>query len=202
MIQKCKDKLDKGGPAVIDRIFILPAFVFIIVGFMPFFVSKFVGYRFVISEEYYIEHDIFSCVFASLCFIYMNYVFWVYGLAEKSRSWGYRTGPSGFALVTTKIFGPLLVSLLAYEVPMAAYPMLHALIAGNTTTLEFTVKDATGWSDRKCRPEVWLENLPPMHNSICFVDEEFRKLLRPGMRIEIEGWGTADGVFLRKISIP
>jgi hypothetical protein len=104
--------------------------------------------------------------------------------------------------VILKLFIPIFASSIAYDVPMAAYPMLRALIAGKTATLEFIVKDASSYSDRKCRPKVWLENLPPMHDSICFVDEEFRKLLRPGMRIEVEGWGTADGIFLKKISIP
>jgi hypothetical protein len=202
VINEDRDNIEYRRPKAIDRIIVLPCGIVLFFGIIPFFVSRVIGYRFLVSEYYYIEYDIISCVFASLFFVYGNYLFWVFGLFEKSRSWGNRRVPSGFALVVLKLVAPFFLFAIAYEVPMAAYPMLRALIAGKTTTLEFIVKDASSYSDRKCRPKVWLENLPPMHDSICFVDEEFRKLLRPGMRIEVEGWGTADGIFLKKISIP
>ena len=202
MSNEFRDSINFKKPKAIDFVIVMPCGILLFVGISPFFISKILGYRFLVSEYYYIEYDIISCVFASLCFVYGVYLFWFYRLAEKSRSWGNRRATSGFALVLLKLFIPIIFSSIAYEVPIAAYPMLRALIAGKTTTLEFIVKDASSYSDRKCRPEVWLENLPPMHDSICFVDEEFRRLLRPGMRIEVEGWGTVDGIFLKKISIP
>ena len=65
MSNEFRDSINFKKPKAIDFIIVMPCGILLFVGISPFFISKILGYRFLVSEYYYIEYDIISCVFAS-----------------------------------------------------------------------------------------------------------------------------------------
>lgn len=168
-------------------------------GALLFFVELFSWRKFLSSPEYYETHQGVSYVFSGIGALVSAYLFWFKSsFVEVLQS---KSGSGLFTLFIRTCF-PLFVAIIAHQLPMTAYPMIHALVAGGKVTVIYTVENATIFSDRKCANRIQLRSLPFFNDSACSFPEEVRNQLLPGMQIELEGWGTENGLFYDRIKIP
>ena len=80
-------------------------------------------------------------------------------------------------------------------------PMTLAVAAGSHIELTYEVRDPTASNSRYCQSKVTLKSMPWYGGDVCGVGESFRSRLRPGMKVALGGWGTAQGLFYNEISI-
>lgn len=107
-----------------------------------------------------------------------------------------RAGEKRSAVKVTTI--ALVMAVLGHEFVIAAGPMIGAMVFGSETRLAYTVRNAGGWGDGKCRTPIDLANMPLTHGRLCFWSEEIRGGLSPGQTITIAGRGTRFGLFPRR----
>lgn len=127
------------------------------------------------------------------------YCYWVIDPLERRRK---GTPLSDSQLAIAKILLPFVVAGSFYWLPLTAYPMAKAIIAGRLLSDTYVVEDLPAFGDRKCRGRVSLKNMPFFHDRICDVPDFVRDRLRPGKQIEFEGWGTEDGLFVKSVRLP
>ena len=92
------------------------------------------------------------------------------------------------------VFGISMTWTMGTEAIYIGIPMLRA-VQHEQTELEYVVKQASGFSDRKCRNRIELHDMPFMFDEICGVDPKFRNSLHPGERLVVTGTGSAWGIF-------
>jgi len=92
------------------------------------------------------------------------------------------------------VFGTYMTWTMGTEAIYIGIPMLRAA-QRQKTELEFVVKQASGFSDHKCRRRIELRDMPFMFDEICGVDPKFRNSLHPGERLVVTGTGSAWGIF-------
>ncbi len=93
------------------------------------------------------------------------------------------------------LFSPLIGFGLGRTTCVMTIPVLLSIVAGHHAELAFTVKDATGPSEKGCSSPVVLQDLPAFFNTLCGVSDDLRGALGPGSRIIVEGYGTNFGVY-------
>ncbi|MFS8051567.1 hypothetical protein QD357_01950 [Rhizobium sp. BR 317] len=99
-----------------------------------------------------------------------------------------------------KRIGAVLISpFLGYFVgstPVAiGVPMIAAVFAGHHVELPYKILQADGGSHRGCSSPVDLQGLPWMFESLCWVSNDLRQTLKPGVKIIVEGRGTSLGLY-------
>ncbi|GLU84427.1 hypothetical protein Rhsp01_56030 [Rhizobium sp. NBRC 114257] len=102
-----------------------------------------------------------------------------------------------------KILGIFIVPFIGYflgSAPiLAGVPMLVAAIAGHHVELIYTVTKADSRGGRGCYSPIELRDLPWFFDSLCYVPNDLRQPLKPGMQIVVEGRGTSLGVYAKSI---
>ncbi len=102
-----------------------------------------------------------------------------------------------------KILGIFIVPFIGYflgSAPiLAGVPMLVAAIAGHHVELIYTVTKADSRGGRGCYSPIELRDLPWFFDSLCYVPNDLRQPLKPGMQIVVESRGTSLGVYAKSI---
>lgn len=94
------------------------------------------------------------------------------------------------------LLGPFLAGAIAMDGFRVGIPFMYTIFMGQPSELRYTVKQASGWSERKCRNKIELHEMPSMYNAVCGFAEDFRNTLRPGVDVVLIGRGTSLGVFV------
>lgn len=92
--------------------------------------------------------------------------------------------------------GCIMGVMLGKDFVVAGGPMIYSAIFGEPTELQYIVERAEGFSDRKCRNEIKLKNMPFMFDRLCHFSKEFRAQFHSGQTIIVAGRGSYYGVFL------
>ncbi len=107
-----------------------------------------------------------------------------------------KTEPQPIRVLFLLSGGFIMGVLLGRDVVVAGGPMIYTAILGEPTELHYLVERAEGFSDRKCRNEIKLRNMPFMFDRLCHFSKEFRARFHPGQTIIVAGRGTYSGVFV------
>ncbi|WP_374642075.1 hypothetical protein [Tabrizicola sp.] len=101
-----------------------------------------------------------------------------------------------FMYILLIIFSPIFFGSLGKDAIVAGAPMLYTMVAGKPTELQYVVERATGFSDRKCRNDIELMDMPSMYDRLCGFPKDFRDSLRPGQTLIVSGHGSSLGTFV------
>ena len=140
----------------------------------------------------------FAYGLAALCFL----VAWPLLFVKRAGEAGGRRGSGLVGRFLVSTFGAAMLAWAAGATIVATCPMALALAAGKKVVLRYEVDDATrSRAGRRCGSPVILRNMPMGLSAVCNVPENIRRHLRTGMQVELEGWGTSNGLFHAKILV-
>jgi hypothetical protein len=150
------------------------------------------GHSFVPSQAYVSDHDMIAksiaipagCLIFVLCCRKFANDFQAPQVSAKTVIL------SGFGVIVL----PILFGVFVRATVLTAYPLWLAVLMGEDTQLEFSVRDTAGSSFR-CSYRVDLAGMPMMTGTLCGVPDDFRKTLHQGMPVVLTGRGTANGLF-------
>jgi hypothetical protein len=169
-------------------------------GALPIF-ANLLGFPFLPSQEYVRASAVAAFMFSFASGMSALYLFYFTRIAERRKAAIINKKISPATAAFALVLGPILVGFLGYYFIAATFPMLRTFISGKDTALAYTVKEAAGWISTNCRQRVGLVSMPFLFDEVCGVPKAIRSQLKPGMQIALEGWGTGDGLFYKRITI-
>ncbi|WP_426238847.1 hypothetical protein [Pararhizobium sp. DWP1-1-3] len=113
----------------------------------------------------------------------------------KTKETGIGEARKALAVVVSPVFG----FFISYSAVMAGGPAIITLVAGHNVEHIYTVSGVQTGRSSKCGNSVTMDQLPIVAQTLCYISDEVRKTLHPGVQIAITGRGTRFGVFARQL---
>lgn len=113
----------------------------------------------------------------------------------ETKEIGIGEARKALAVIVSPVFG----FFISYSAVMAGGPAIVALVAGHNVEHIYTVSGVQMGRSRKCGNSITIDQLPIVAKRLCYISEEVRKTLHPGVQIAITGRGSRFGVFARQL---